>query len=185
MKWRDTAWLAALLLLCPAVQAEDLPQYDVEVLVFASLYADDGQEVWPPLGHAPATDRALPFAAGSDIQPLDGPGNLQAVADALSRSSGYRPLLHWRWRQPGWERGQALPVRVQAPAADGQPLVDGTLTLARSRYLHLHADLIYTDPAAGVPVALREVRRMRSGELHYLDHPRFGVLVQVTPAERD
>jgi hypothetical protein len=24
-------------------------------------------------------------------------------------------------------------------------------------------------------------RRMRSGELHYLDHPRFGALVQVTP----
>jgi len=28
---------------------------------------------------------------------------------------------------------------------------------------------------------LREQRRMRSGELHYFDHSRFGLLVQVTP----
>lgn len=30
---------------------------------------------------------------------------------------------------------------------------------------------------------LREQRKMRSGELHYLDHPRFGALVLVTPVE--
>lgn len=28
---------------------------------------------------------------------------------------------------------------------------------------------------------LRQKRRMRSGELHYLDHPRFGVLIKITP----
>jgi hypothetical protein len=28
---------------------------------------------------------------------------------------------------------------------------------------------------------LREQRRMRSGELHYFDHSRLGLLVQVTP----
>lgn len=43
------------------------------------------------------------------------------------------------------------------------------------------------DPAAGYAVeqlaVLREQRRMRSGELHYLDHPRFGALVLVTPVE--
>ena len=30
---------------------------------------------------------------------------------------------------------------------------------------------------------LSELRRMRSGELHYLDHPSFGVLIRVTPVE--
>lgn len=187
MNWREWAGLAVLLLwgLGAGARAEDLPHYDVEVLVFASLQADDGREAWPPLAHEPATDRALPFVAGNGIRPLEGPRNLQAIADAMRRSSGYRPLLHWRWRQPGWERGQALPVRVLASAADGRPLLDGTLTLARSRYLHLHADLVYADPYVDAPVALREVRRMRSGELHYLDHPRFGVLVQVNPAARD
>lgn len=33
-------------------------------------------------------------------------------------------------------------------------------------------------------VTLRQSRRMRSGEIHYLDHPLFGVIVLVTPLER-
>lgn len=32
-------------------------------------------------------------------------------------------------------------------------------------------------------VVINESRRMRSGELHYLDHPMFGVLVRVVPVE--
>lgn len=32
-------------------------------------------------------------------------------------------------------------------------------------------------------VMINESRRMRSGELHYLDHPLFGVLVRVVPVE--
>lgn len=36
----------------------------------------------------------------------------------------------------------------------------------------------------GLPYeVLSEVRRMRSGELHYLDHPSFGVLIRVDPVE--
>jgi hypothetical protein len=30
---------------------------------------------------------------------------------------------------------------------------------------------------------LREQRRMRSGELHYLDHPKFGVLARIDPVQ--
>ena len=30
-------------------------------------------------------------------------------------------------------------------------------------------------------VQLREVRELREQELHYLDHPALGVLVQITP----
>jgi len=38
------------------------------------------------------------------------------------------------------------------------------------------------DPALPYQV-LSEVRRMRSGELHYLDHPSFGLLIRVDPVE--
>ena len=34
----------------------------------------------------------------------------------------------------------------------------------------------------GVPeIRLKERRRMRSKELHYFDHPRFGVIALITP----
>jgi hypothetical protein len=87
-----------------------------------------------------------------------------------------------------------------APAADssaGQvtiPEINGTLLLSRARYLHVWADLVFTEPLDRVPGAdpstppttlahfrMQQHRRMRSGELHYLDHPLFGLLVQVTP----
>lgn len=32
-------------------------------------------------------------------------------------------------------------------------------------------------------VVMRQHRRMRSGELHFIDHPLFGILIQITPLE--
>lgn len=89
--------------------------------------------------------------------------------------------------------------------------VDGTLRVGVGRYLHVDADLLYrpsvpasslpavrgtppsTPPSAAVTSAevvqtqpvtafrLQESRRMRSKELHYLDHPAFGLLIEITP----
>jgi hypothetical protein len=83
--------------------------------------------------------------------------------------------------------------------------VDGTLRLVVSRYLHAEVDLLYRDPSPDaetrtyrrpgllvpegaerqLPAGFRleTSRRMRSGEIHYIDHPRFGVLVFVNPWE--
>ena len=97
--------------------------------------------------------------------------------------------------------------------------LDGTVTLVRSRFLHVYTDLIYTIPSDVVPHAIRhrplgnpvqammEVgsgsfgaaaeplpmqsfplryhRRMRSNELHYIDHPLLGILILVTRVEAD
>jgi hypothetical protein len=209
MKTR-TGLLTVLLLLClplPA-SAED---YAVELLVFSTQSADAGGERWPLPASLPATEQSLNLGEGG-MQALSGGRGLQAIADSLRRSNSYRPLLHWRWTQPGWERNQARALHVQVPAGSalpltqpsamaskaalqplrsasdpaavtgaGLPLLDGTVSLTRSRFLHLAVDLIYVDPDTGVPMQLKESRRMRSNELHYLDHPRFGVLVQVTP----
>lgn len=34
-------------------------------------------------------------------------------------------------------------------------------------------------------VLMKQKRRMRSGELHYIDHPKLGILVLITPVEND
>jgi hypothetical protein len=88
--------------------------------------------------------------------------------------------------------------------------LEGTLEVVLGRYLHFRADLYFHTPLLGrAPVdfprpppesgttsppgvteaalepagvvLLRESRRLRSGELHYLDHPKLGVLVRVEP----
>lgn len=81
----------------------------------------------------------------------------------------------------------------------GQPL-EGTARVYLERYLHLELDLLYSmtsdqadTPGSGVlsnvasqrQFRLTESRRMRAGELHYFDHPMFGVLALITRVEAD
>ncbi len=79
--------------------------------------------------------------------------------------------------------------------------VDGLLTVSANRYLHLYLDLLYdtgampetgggglfgifrdaAPRAAPARFRMQQRRRLRSGELHYFDHPRLGMLALVTP----
>jgi hypothetical protein len=71
--------------------------------------------------------------------------------------------------------------------------VDGLVRVSVERYLHLDLNLRLhlrattteaTSLEYGVPeIRLRQRRRMRSKELHYFDHPRFGVIALITPYE--
>ena len=60
------------------------------------------------------------------------------------------------------------------------PLLNGTLKLIVDSIMQVDVDLLYRDASIAVPIQLKESRRLRSGELHYLDHSRFGVIVRVT-----
>lgn len=129
---------------------------------------------------------------------------LSEAAAVLNRSPRHRVLLHTGWRQPSY--GARSPRAVYISTADGQssletgerflpgigagvpPSLEGTLSLRVSRFLHLDVDLSYlvrgVEAGGGIRSArLRESRRMRFTELHYLDHPLFGMLVQITPLD--
>ena len=74
------------------------------------------------------------------------------------------------------------------------PLINGFINFYLDSQYTLEADLRYTppyrpsildeEPASG-PVSYRihEKRRMKSGELNYYDHPKFGMVLLVTPVE--
>jgi hypothetical protein len=90
---------------------------------------------------------------------------------------------------------------------DGLYELEGKITIALSRYLHTYIDLILRRPrlsadsvldnpaqaeylaahAADTRILnnhlLREHRRMRSKNLHYIDSPEFAMLVLITPYE--
>jgi hypothetical protein len=166
--------LVLALVLSPFARGETLEQYDVEVIVFRNLSGQSDGEQWPL--RDPVTGDALPRSV-QGISPADLPvpaSRLERIADSLNRSAAYRVLEHRAWRQTARDRAQAQPVRIQAAGGT----LDGTITLARERYLHLDVDLFLDST-----YALDERRRMRSGELHYFDHPAFGVLVEVRPYE--
>ena len=90
---------------------------------------------------------------------------------------------------------------------DGLYEFEGKITIALSRYLHTYTDLILRRPRLSVDPVLsnapqnaylaantadtrilnnhriKEHRRMRSKNLHYLDHPEFAMLILITPYE--
>jgi hypothetical protein len=88
---------------------------------------------------------------------------------------------------------------------DGLYEFEGKITISLSRYLHTYTDLILRRPRLSVDPVLnnaplqayatanaadtrilnnhriKEHRRMRSKNLHYLDHPEFAMLILITP----
>ncbi len=199
-----------------------VPQYQVEIIVFAHREFDAGEERFPqdltplradqnePLLEVPlyvepspplTADRATGLTAPTD-DPLAfrlvAPDQLQLNAEyrKLTNGGAYHPLLHAGWVQPGLPEEQAKPFDL---ALLGVTNPRGSVRVYLSRFLHVSLDISYQDgTAAGTanvePLAneLREVafapryrltteRQTRSGELHYFDHPAFGVLVKVTP----
>ena len=77
--------------------------------------------------------------------------------------------------------------------------LDGTINIVIGRYIHLYTDLVYRLPRSNptelrdaldrdqilVDYAIKSHRRMRSRELHYIDHPLVGVLIEATPIEEE
>ena len=123
--------------------------------------------------------------------------------NALKRAKGIRPIFHGRWRQPTPKRDKPIQISLTSPNNNSSPTVEddlfkieGTVSVTAERYLHLslilwyHADGLGANPitlpiwkrspmTSGNYMILSENRRMRSQELHYLDHPKVGALVKI------
>lgn len=76
-------------------------------------------------------------------------------------------------------------------AAEAEPVKDrsfpemrGELKLHLARYLHVEPNLWFTDKTGDgqrFHVTIEQHRRMRSEELHYIDHPLFGLVLYLKP----
>jgi len=106
---------------------------------------------------------------------------------------------------------EALELEMMEKSQRENPLglyeLEGKITIALSRYLHTYVDLVLrrprllidSEPGQSVQTrdtpgysadtrilnnhSLREHRRMRSKNLHYIDSPEFGMLILITPYE--
>ena len=73
-----------------------------------------------------------------------------------------------------------LPRKPQAPVSESTDEPMGFGSTAASALPALQPAQVFASHVA----PLKQERRMRSGELHYLDHPKFGVLIQVRTVEQ-
>jgi hypothetical protein len=191
---------AALLSVGPAVAQQAAPtqpglqSYDVELLIFRNLSGKETPESW---GVESTSDAAQKIAIPDDETGAETPAptaptvtfpalaaskmKLTAIEETMRRGRTYQPLAHIGWTQPGFARNAAkyLSVSSLVPGASG---LQGQIALTRGRYLHLTLDLVY-DAQGESPqrYVLRQTRRMRSTERHYIDSPKFGVIAVITP----
>jgi len=185
--------------------------YQVEMVVFEHLVADNSGELWN-------TDGVPDYSASVElVTEPEGPNafkrlpasryKLGGVNKNLKLSSDYRPVHHVAWQQQELTKSRAKKVHIKNPEAK----INGTVNLRGGHLLHLDLDIsyfvdLYTESVtsfteenlsvagedveeieideeiimSGTYAQMKETRRIKLNELHYFDHPLFGVIMRVT-----
>ncbi len=186
-----TALIAALCLLVGSAQAQ-APQYRVDIIVFLDRHAStEGGQPLPGRRMLSSISVDDPSAlAASRIQLLpESDFALSQQWNRLNNAQRYQPLVRLSWVQtnPPSDKGPRLRIEhgnVVTYGEDGSTPIQaltGSVALEMNRFLHIDADLRYVSSESGAPriYPMRERRRVRRGELHYLDSPRLGLLARV------
>lgn len=165
----------------------------------------------PPVAEAAAPNPGAPLTEGEMARHvLLHEFELADQAKRIGNRKKYQLVAHVAWIQPGYVQADAMafPLAELAGAASG---LQGDVTLYLSRYLHMQFNLTISEPGStpeqepgaaydsllSLPMSaaadqppvpspvyrMDEKRRMRSGELHYIDHPFFGALVRVSKVD--
>ena len=158
--------------------------------------------------------RELPTRERVQLQVLERDEyTLDDIYSHLARLDAYEPIMRTGWTQTTPEKAVAPAVHLRA-LADPPLGLDGSFTLYLGRFVHLSVDLALdadterpamnatdrliaygddrmrneeVDDFLPRPVRYRivEDRIMRSGDIRYFDHPRFGVIAKVTKVEEN
>lgn len=99
-----------------------------------------------------------------------------------------QPILYnAQWQQPVYDQQHSLPIYIESSLQNlGVPQLKGLFYLHVSRYLHSKIDLQFMPNQAKSPselISFQQSRRMRSKEIHYIDHPLVGALIRIIPVE--
>ncbi|UQB41432.1 hypothetical protein JX580_06980 [Thiomicrospira microaerophila] len=181
------------------------PRVQIEVIIFQSLALRGWtEEYWPEFDGITTTADATFFGALDQYARLVDAEKL-SLKDEISKMTtdrGYDVLAHFAWQQPLKSRIDAIPLliepSIQLRRAESSPLL-GKIRVYQERFIHAEVNM---ELDRQIPVRIRsrfaehqqipidwlpdswrfkieESRRMRFGQLHYLDHPIFGVLIKV------
>ncbi len=185
-------WVACL----PASgQDAAAPGYHIEIIVFRASTTQGGAENWSTEGNDNNTVGEESSSGSSQVgrfisilEPAQ--FQLNDLESKLRASGAYVPVAHVAWAQTASAWGTRAGFPLQRLGVD-VPGLNGTVYLERGQYLHLGMALSYAMPSApaglgagpGSTFTLNENRRVKFYERNYYDHPAFGVIALVTPAQ--
>jgi hypothetical protein len=176
----------------PQAAAQTPSVYTVEVVVFRNLSGSGGAEDWSAKSVARGPDTPETPVTGRFVQSLPAAQfQLNDIAGKLQNTANYQPIAHFAWQQTASSWGSRAGFTI-AKLAGNVPGLTGTIYLERGTYLHLGMALSYqtSNPPPGLSASpgtvftMNESRRVKFFERNYYDHPAFGVIALVTPANR-
>lgn len=191
------AWLCAA---APASLAEDTPAnatvYNIEMIVFRNTGAAGSAENWGTQGSSARNIAGDESASGTSqvgrfVALLPSSAyQLTELENRMRASGAYVPIAHVAWSQTASSWGTRAGFPLQRLGVDVEGLT-GTVFLEHGQFLHLGMTLTYAMPAPppglnaapGAPFTINESRRVRFYDRNYYDHPAYGVIALVTPAQ--
>ena len=123
----------------------------------------------------------------------------------------YRVIGHFSWFQPIVEKDVSTPIFVDSEKFKGSKIF-GTLNIYKKRFLHSDFNFFLAEEVKGsepqelkvllkkeapeeyiilskedsmkLNYQLSQSRKLKSGELHYIDHPKFGIIYRIIKTEK-
>jgi hypothetical protein len=185
----------------PGLSLPAVDFYDVEILVFQQLQdKGDVEELnIPSIRHFNLNlelQDLLDRTSAIHLEPAI-EGYLTGPNQRIITSPDYEVLFYGRWSQTSSDRKSAPYIDINLPAVGGSHEVTGVFHLFATDLLYIDVLLRYQptrqDPinqnsapvkkSVGPYYFLKERRRIKFREIHFLDHPQFGVLLTVWPVK--
>ncbi len=163
----SAVYKAALLitLLCITSFPIFAKDYMVEVLVYENL--DAGRAYEPHTYEAPQA-----MSSNRETWKIQ-PSMLIDAANAITNSSSYHLLHHYSWAQ------ESLPYSQSAAFQVVEQNMNGWFKIYATQLLFANIDIDFNG------YRMNEVRRLKLNEKHFFDHPKFGILIQVSRLEAE
>jgi len=176
----------------PATSVIPAPKvYEIEVMVFQNIQPDlEGNELWVN-ERVNLELKDIDKAVEATALPHED-SDLTKAREVIDNDSNYRILAHKQWVQNADPQSTARLVLLSSE--DGE--LEGTFKFFISRFLHVDLNMIFqekesksmfqatsSDNSQQIAYQIRERRRIRSNEVQYFDHPKFGALVQIKKVE--
>ena len=183
-------------------QAQEAPAaapatvYNIELIVFRNNGTQGGAESWGTQGASARNIAGDESPTGTtQVGRFVGvlPSSSYQLTDLENRmraSGAYVPVAHVAWSQTASSWGTRAGFPLQRLGVDVEGLT-GTVFLEHGQYLHLGMTLNYAmaapppglGAAPGTPFNINESRRVKFYDRNYFDHPAYGVIALVTPAQ--
>nr|MBX2849731.1 hypothetical protein [Acidiferrobacterales bacterium] len=146
-------------------QATTAKDYQVEVLIFENLTAGRAYEP-----HRYQTPEAM--LSNSETWQVTA-SLLVDQATAIKNSRDFRLLKHFSWGQ------KSLPYSQSAAYQIVEQNINGWFKIYATQLLFANVDMDFNG------YRMNEKRRLKLNEKHFFDHPKFGILLQVSRLEID